>query len=298
MALSVTDEASGVGAAPATPESPATTPTDPATAKAAPNKVPVMRRARLVPALMPASFESAVDAPPEAHRCRVKPTLLAMELQHLDYTARLPGAPIPRGSNTRRGRALSAHRPPAWASAAYLGTGAACRRTLTARPQLGRGSRRGLREEPAVARHADESVALFEVSLGVGRAGGQDPRGLSAHAARVGDGPHPLRIGRVVEVPETPERLAQVGRADEEHVDAVHRPDRLRGLERFWALDLDHHQQKVCHVLHRSRSAAERRTAVHEGHAAGPGRWIARRGHRGARLFGRVDARHHDPGRA
>ena len=98
----------------------------------------------------------------------------------------------------------------------------------------------------------------------------------------------------MVGVAEMAERGGEVGRADEDAVDAVDRRDRRRGLEAGAALDLHHDADLVVDAGEVVGDGAVAVAALRDRDAAHAGRRIAGRGDRAARLVGGLHERHQE----
>ena len=129
-----------------------------------------------------------------------------------------------------------------------------------------------------------------------GRVAEQDA-GRLAGALRSGhDALERGEVVRVVELPGDPEAVRQVGRADEQDVDAVDRGDLLGVLDRAPRFDLDDPEQPPVDRL--DVGVAELAETCAAGRQGQPAHAVGRVAHerdRLARLLGQVHPRDHDP---
>src|SRR5438128_10058851 len=98
-------------------------------------------------------------------------------------------------------------------------------------------------EHAHVGPDGDEQAAAFEPAARVGFDAGEDSRRLTClpdAADRVVDDRHDFRIVRLARIAE---RGVQVGRADENAVNAFHRGDFLEVVEALLVLDLNEHTE-------------------------------------------------------
>ena len=127
----------------------------------------------------------------------------------------------------------------------------------------------------------------------------EDPGRLARRLRGRGDMPERVEVGRIVEPAGDPEAVRQVGRADEEDVDAVDGGDLGGVLDGARRLDLDDPQDPPVDRLDvRVTELAEPGASGREREPAAPVGRVAHPRDRLARLLREVDARDHDPVRA